>query len=104
MEKIGEDVTRNILNVKNIPQVLSAKYFPQEIEIRGEIFLNKSDFIFLNNNLRMVKNFLIQEMQQRGSLRQLDSNISKNRPLKFIAHGIGYSSKDYKDIVSFIMI
>ena len=99
--KIGEDVTRNILNVKNIPQVLSAKYFPQEIEIRGEIFLNKSDFIFLNNNLKDGEKFSNPRNAAAGSLRQLDSNISKNRPLKFIAHGIGYSSKDYKDIVEF---
>ena len=43
--KIGEDVTQNISNVIGIPSVLDNKKFSHEIEIRGEIFLNKKDFI-----------------------------------------------------------
>jgi DNA ligase (NAD+) len=45
---IGEDVTDNILNIKNIPSKLK-KGFPNFIEIRGEVFLNKSDFEKLNS-------------------------------------------------------
>ena len=47
---IGEDVTENILNIKNIPTKLK-KNFPDFIEIRGEVYLNKSDFEKLNSKL-----------------------------------------------------
>ncbi len=92
--KIGENVTNNIQNIENIPMSLKGNY-PELIEIRGEIFLSKSDFQKINENLENSNKFSNPRNAAAGSLRQLDYNISRSRPLKFLAHGIGKSSKDF---------
>ena len=93
----GEDVTDNILNIKNIPSNLK-KNFPDFIEIRGEVFLNKSDFEKLNYKLDNKSKFANPRNAAAGSLRQLDISISHSRPLKFIPHGIGKCSKSFDKI------
>ena len=97
---IGENVTNNITNIKEIPKKLNSNNIPDEIEIRGEIFLNKDDFLILNDKLKDNK-FSNPRNAAAGSLRQLDPNITKKRPLKFIAHGLGYCSKNYKNFSDF---
>jgi DNA ligase (NAD+) len=92
--KIGENVTKNIQNIKNIPLKLKGNY-PELIEIRGEVFLTKSDFQKINSSLLNQNKFSNPRNAAAGSLRQLDYNISRSRPLKFLAHGIGESSKDF---------
>ncbi|MDC2978402.1 NAD-dependent DNA ligase LigA [Pelagibacteraceae bacterium] len=94
---IGEDVTENISNIKNIPSKLK-KNFPSFIEIRGEVFLNKSDFEKLNSNLENKFKFANPRNAAAGSLRQLDTSISHSRPLKFIPHGIGKCSDKFDKI------
>ena len=101
--KVGEDVTNNILNIKGIPSKLKGKNIPSEIEIRGEIFLNKKDFIELNKKLDDNNRFSNPRNAAAGSLRQLNPNISKNRPLQFIAHGLGSTKKAYKNIQEFYL-
>tara|TARA_Y100001936_G_C16058181_1_gene662465 strand:- start:402 stop:2171 length:1770 start_codon:yes stop_codon:yes gene_type:complete len=98
--KIGEDVTKNILHIKNIPTNLSGE-FPEYIEIRGEVFISKSDFILINSKIGDNEKFSNPRNAAAGSLRQLDPEISKSRPLKFIAHGLGYSSKEYSTYMDF---
>ncbi len=97
---IGEDVTENILNIKNIPSKLK-KDFPEFIEIRGEVFLNKSDFEKLNSKLENKSKFANPRNAAAGSLRQLDISISHSRPLKFIPHGIGKCSYNYDKIENY---
>jgi len=94
---IGEDVTENILKIKNIPSKLK-KNFPEFIEIRGEVFLNKSDFEKLNSKLENKSKFANPRNAAAGSLRQLDASISHSRPLKFIPHGIGKCSYNFDTI------
>ena len=53
--KIGENVTKNIQTIVGIPSKLEEKNYPKQIEIRGEIFLNKKDFIQLNEGLSEKK-------------------------------------------------
>ncbi len=96
----GEDVTENILNIKNIPSKLT-KNFPDFIEIRGEVFLNKSDFEKLNAKLENKSKFANPRNAAAGSLRQLDISISHSRPLKFIPHGIGKCSKNFDKIENY---
>ena len=91
---IGEDVTKNIINIKNIPNKLKGK-FPNYVEIRGEVFLTKKDFENINSKLDKQNKFANPRNAAAGSLRQLNVNISKSRPLKFLAHGIGYSSYEF---------
>ncbi len=97
---IGEDVTENILNIKNIPSKLN-KDFPDFIEIRGEVFLNKSDFEKLNSKLDNKSKFANPRNAAAGSLRQLDIAISHSRPLKFIPHGIGKCSYNFDKIENY---
>ena len=97
----GEDVTLNISNVFGIPKELKNNTHPNEIEIRGEIFLNKKDFIKLNEDLDDKEKFSNPRNAAAGSLRQIDFNVSRNRPLYFIAHGLGFTEKNYKYIEDF---
>ncbi len=96
----GENVLENITQIKEIPLNLNRNY-PDLIEIRGEIYINKMDFEVINNNLSTKDKFANPRNAAAGSLRQLDTSISHNRPLRFIAHGIGYSSKLYENIQGF---
>ncbi len=91
---VGEDVTKNISNIKNVPNKLKGN-FPNFIEVRGEIFLTRSDFIKINANLDEKNKFANPRNAAAGSLRQLDVNISRSRPLKFLAHGVGFSSLEF---------
>ena len=97
---IGENVIKNISNIKNIPQNLKNEY-PDLIEIRGEVFLNKDDFEKINSELDEKNKFANPRNAAAGSLRQLDHNISRSRPLKFLAHGIGECSKDFINFENF---
>ncbi|OUW95083.1 MAG: hypothetical protein CBD97_03630 [Pelagibacteraceae bacterium TMED237] len=94
---IGENVTENIKNIKDIPNILG-KNSPEIIEIRGEVFINKDDFEIINNELDYKNKFANPRNAAAGSLRQLDASISHKRPLKFLAHGIGNSSKKFYKI------
>jgi len=85
----GEDVTQNILTIKSIPRTLP-KTAPQKIEIRGEIYLTKQDFLALNDS--QDRKFANPRNAAAGSLRQLDSTITAQRPLKLFAYAQGESS------------
>ncbi|MFL2510336.1 MAG: NAD-dependent DNA ligase LigA [Alphaproteobacteria bacterium] len=98
---IGENVINNIYNIKDIPKKLIGSNIPKEIEVRGEIYLEKKDFLILNSKLEDKEKFSNPRNAAAGSLRQLDPNITKKRPLKFIAHGLGYSNKRYLSIEDF---
>ena len=98
---IGENVIENIKNIHGIPTALKDSTIPKEIEIRGEVFMKKKDFIILNDKLTDKDKFSNPRNAAAGSLRQLDPNISKKRPLHFIAHGLGYSKKNYITIKEF---
>ena len=100
--KIGENVTENILNINEIPKNLKNK-IPEVIEIRGEIFINKTDFEIINSNLKDNEKFANPRNAAAGSLRQLDTSISHSRPLKFIAHGLGKSSINFDTIEEYYL-
>ena len=97
---IGEDVTENIKTIEDIPIKLKNNNFPKIIEIRGEVFLKKQDFLKLNNSLETKDKFSNPRNAAAGSIRQLDKYITASRPLKFIVHGIGVSSNNYSKISS----
>ena len=80
----GEDITKNLLTINDIPKKISHKDFPKEIEIRGEVFIQNSDFINLNEKFANPRN------AASGSLRQKNSEETKKIPLKFIAYTFGY--------------
>jgi DNA ligase (NAD+) len=82
--KEGEDITANLATIKNIPKIIESKDFPQEIDIRGEVFIQNSDFEKLKDKFANPRN------AASGSLRQKNPNDTKKIPLKFIAYTFGY--------------
>ena len=77
---VGEDVTENLKTIKTIPQELPEKI---NITVRGEVFISKTDFEKMNQEREENEEELFANARNAaaGSLRQLDSNITKNRPL-----------------------
>jgi DNA ligase (NAD+) len=89
----GEDVTANIRTIKSIPLRLKNDVhpIPEVLEVRGEVFMNLADFQRLNEAQakRNEKIFVNPRNAAAGSLRQLDSRITAQRPLRFFAYGWG---------------
>ncbi len=82
--KEGEDITDNLKTINDIPQFIKLKNFPEEIDIRGEVFIQNSDFKKLKHKFANPRN------AASGSLRQKDPNETKKIPLRFIAYTYGY--------------
>jgi len=82
--KEGEDITQNLKTIKDIPTSINIKNFPDEIDIRGEVFIENNDFKKINEKFANPRN------AASGSLRQKDSSITSKIPLKFIAYTFGY--------------
>ncbi len=80
----GEDITENLKTIKDIPKEIKSKYFPNEIDIRGEVFISKTDF------KKMSEKFANPRNAASGSLRQKNAQETKKIPLKFIAYTFGH--------------
>ena len=95
----GEDISVNVRTVRNIPLKLQGSGWPATLEVRGEVFMSKAGFERLNATQLEVggKTFANPRNAAAGSLRQLDSKITANRPLEFCCYGIGQVSADIAD-------
>ena len=82
--KIGEIITENLKTIKDIPHRIKQDDFPEEIEIRGEVFIKKNDFLKIKDIFANPRN------AASGSLRQKDPKQTKKIPLNFIAYTFGY--------------
>ncbi len=85
----GEDVTQNLLTLQSLPRTLPASA-PALIEIRGEVYMTKADFLLLNES--QEKKFANPRNAAAGSLRQLDPSVTAKRPLSLFAYAQGESS------------
>ena len=95
--KEGEDITENLKTINDIPTSISDKSFPEEIDIRGEVFIENNDFKKINEKFANPRN------AASGSLRQKDSSITNKIPLKFIAYTYGYAKNmNINDQISFL--
>jgi len=88
--EVGEDVTANVLTISDVPQRLWEP-FPDVAEIRGEAYMSKADFAALNARQAAAgrKPFANPRNAAAGSLRQLDSRLTAERPLRFFAYALG---------------
>ncbi|MFN4277264.1 MAG: NAD-dependent DNA ligase LigA [Ferrovibrio sp.] len=85
----GEDVTANILTLKHgVPHKLHGKGWPDVLEVRGEVYMTRQDFLALNEAQEKAgaKIFANPRNAAAGSLRQLDARISAQRPLRFFGY------------------
>ncbi len=96
---IGEEITENVIGIKGVPKILK-NCKSDLIEIRGEVFFYRSDFETLNKKLLKKNQFSNPRNAASGSLRQLDSKITNDRPLRFIPHGYGKYSYE-KEFLNF---
>ncbi|WP_095011192.1 NAD-dependent DNA ligase LigA [Tsuneonella mangrovi] len=107
--EIGEDVTTNVAHIADIPQQLTGEA-PDVFEVRGEVYMAIADFTALNHRLmdearakagetgedfdpKKVRQFANPRNAAAGSLRQKDSRVTAERPLRFWAWGWGETSK-----------
>jgi DNA ligase (NAD+) len=90
----GEDVTHNVRTITSIPLQLRGNNYPDQLEVRGEIFMPKAGFEALNENAREnnEKVFMNPRNAAAGSLRQLDPRLTAKRPLDMFAYGVGLVS------------
>ena len=84
----GEVITENLKTIKDIPQKITSKDFPKDIDIRGEVFIKRSEFDKLKNDFANPRN------AASGSLRQKNPNETKKIPLNFVAYTYGYFESD----------
>ena len=102
--EIGEDISLNVLEIDNIPKTIAYK---GKIEIRGEVLILKDDFEALNESRAKETQSLFANPRNAasGSLRQLDTSITRARKLKFYPWGVGEHSLNFKkhsEIMDFI--
>jgi DNA ligase (NAD+) len=101
----GEEVTANVKTLRDVPQQLRGKKVPDVCEVRGEVYMTKSDFLALNKRQEQAGKpiFANPRNSAAGSLRQLDPSITASRPLGFFAHGWGQISDMPADTYSGMM-
>lgn len=90
---VGENITENIKTIKDFPVQITG--LPSEFEVRGEIYMEKAAFVLLNQTQKAkgLAEFANPRNAAAGSIRQLDPNITAQRPLKYFTYGLGFISE-----------
>lgn len=89
--RVGEDVTRNLMTIAEIPHRLAGEGWPELIEVRGEVYFGHVDFAKLNADAVAAgaRTYVNPRNAASGSLRQIDPEITARRPLRFFAYAWG---------------
>ncbi len=89
--RVGEDVTANLRSMRSVPLQLRCETPPGLIEVRGEVVMPRAGFAALNDRLEAqgLKAFVNPRNAAAGALRQLDPQVTAQRPLRFFAYAIG---------------
>lgn len=93
----GEDVTANIRTLRTVPEMLSGSGWPDLLEVRGEVYMERAGFFAVNAERAAAGEPLFANPRNvaAGSLRQLDPGITARRPLKFFAYAWGETSRPF---------
>lgn len=94
----GEDITANVQHIDDIPKSLP-KGVPDVLEVRGEIYMSKDDFLTLNKKLADAGKQVLANPRNgaAGSVRQLDPSVTAQRPLHFFGYALGEVSEKFAD-------
>ena len=95
---VGENVTENLRTIESIPLRLQGRNFPQSLEVRGEVYLKKSDFHKLNiqREREGLAIFANPRNTASGGLRQLDQSLTRKRRLSFFAYQLATPLADVR--------
>lgn len=97
--RVGEDITANLRTVSDIPQRLAGAGWPDVIEIRGEVYMEKAAFAEMNRAAEAAgtRTYVNPRNAAAGSLRQIDPTVTATRPLRFFAYAWGQTSAPFAD-------
>ncbi|MEI6557343.1 MAG: NAD-dependent DNA ligase LigA [Rhodospirillaceae bacterium] len=91
----GEEVTRNVLTIRELPRLLDGPGVPAVLEVRGEVYMNRVDFQAMNRERSALggESFANPRNAAAGSLRQLNPAVTAGRPLRFFGYALGEVSQ-----------
>ena len=97
--RTGEDITANLRTVADIPERLAGKGWPDRIEIRGEVYMEKAAFDAMNAAAEALgqRTYVNPRNAAAGSLRQIEPSVTATRPLRFFAYAWGETSAPFAD-------
>lgn len=99
---VGEDVSANVKTIRSLPLRLKGSDVPAQLEIRGEIFMTKKDFMQMNERQAELglKVFANPRNAAAGTIRQLDPKIAAGRPLRFYCYGAALEREQLRELKS----
>jgi len=97
--RVGEDITANLRTVADIPERLKGSGWPDRIEIRGEVYMEKAAFAAMNTAAEAAgtRTYVNPRNAAAGSLRQIDPTVTATRPLRFFAYAWGETSAPFAE-------
>ena len=95
--RVGEDITANLRTIADIPHRLAGSGWPDVIELRGEVYMEKAAFAAMNAAAEAAggRTYVNPRNSAAGSVRQIDPSVTASRPLRFFAYAWGQSSGEF---------